>query len=47
MVIKHIHSLNHTLGTDGKMDEEKLIEFVRLYTCLWDSYKDIKAKENA
>ena len=33
------------------MDEEKLIESVRGFPCLWQvsakSYKDIKAKENA
>ena len=33
------------------MDEEKLIESVRTFPCLWEvsnrSYKDLKARENA
>ena len=33
------------------MDDEKLIEAVRAFPCLWQvsskSYKDVKAKENA
>ena len=47
---KNRHVVYSTI-LESRMNEEKLIEAVRVYPCLWDvsqrCFKDIIAKENA